>query len=108
MNLKRINDSLGYPESLAELQDWGLSPRVILEQFDTWASQDMINEFAKALSDAFDGPESLDDTICDYIDHTFDGMERDAVAELDKFLSQDQINKFIADFDKDFNFSNTH
>lgn len=102
---KRLKDSQGYPETLDEVQDWGLDARTILEAFDSWASQDMLNEFMQYLADELDMPESLDDGVCDYIDHTYEGNDRDVVRCLDKFLNQDQLNEFIGDLDKDYEFS---
>lgn len=105
MNLKKIKDSLGYPETLDEVQDWGLDARTILESFDSWATQDMLNDFMQHLADEFDMPESLDDGVCDYIDHTYDGNDRDVVRSLDKFLTQDQLDEFIGELDRDHEFS---
>lgn len=105
MNLKKIKDSLGYPETLGEVQDWGIDARTILESFDSWATQDMLNDFMQRLADEFDMPESLDDGVCDYIDHTYEGNDRDVVRSLDKFLTQDQLDEFIGELDKDYEFS---
>lgn len=114
MNLKRISDSKqqkkvkdsqGYPETLDELQDWGPSARDILEEFDQWADQDMKDDFMDSLSELFDGPESLDYNVCEYLDNTAPGEERAAVKELDNFLSVDKRLEFIEDFDRSYEFS---
>lgn len=109
---KRLKDSKGYPETLDEVQDWGLDARTILVAFGSWASQDMLNEFMQYLADEladvtvnFKDYEWDGDGESDYIDHIYEGNDRDVVQCLDKFLDQDQLNEFIGDLDKDYEFS---
>lgn len=103
----QIKDSAGYPETLTELQDWGVDSESIINEFDQWAPQDMKDDFMNSLADLFDGPESLDDSICEYFINTF-GENHDyneVVAELDNFLSVDKRREFIEDFDRLYDFS---
>lgn len=109
MNLKKIKDGIvkdsqGYPETLDELQDWGVNPETIIERYDEWASDEGKTGFMETLSEAHDLPESLDESVVDYVMHTVDDM-RTAVKDLDAYLSPAEKDQFIGYVDTEEQFS---
>lgn len=101
---KRVKDSEGYPETLQELQNWGPSARDILEEFDQWADRDLLIDVTDSLIREFD-IDGVEGTVCELIDNNMEGSEQKVLESLDQILSADQLNEFIADYDRFYDFS---
>lgn len=102
----KIKDSDSYPQTLSELQEYGFNPRSIIEEFDQWAPQSLKIDFMDSVSLLFDGPESLDDNVVDYVENTYPGADYSKIVEaLDKFLRSDKLHEFIYDIDRAYGFS---
>lgn len=101
---KKVKDSDGYPETLQELQNWGPSARDILEEFDQWADRDLLIDVTDSLIREFD-LDAVEGTVCELIDNNMEGSEQKVLESLDQILSVDQLNEFISDYDRMYDFS---
>ncbi len=101
---KKVKDSEGYPETLQELQNWGPTARDILEEFDQWANRDLLIDVTDSLIREFD-LDAVEGTVCELIDNNMEGSEQKVLESLDQILSSDQLNEFISDYDRLYDFS---